>query len=279
MRNLIFLLYKFGGVIFFIILEVFCFSLVVKNNETQKEIYNSTQQRLTGSFYNQWDNLTHWWNMGAVADSLADENARLRAELKNAQFINTILKDSTNNEETRQRYTYIKARIVSNSVKLNNNNIRINRGSEHGLAPHMGVIGAGGQGGIVGIIRATSSSHSRIMSILHRDSRVSVELAKNEEFGSLVWRGSDYRIMQMEDVPKDVIVAKGDTIQTSGFSSMFPQGVVVGTVDTSWVESGSNVHSINVNLINDMRNMRYVYIVNDLLKVDIQEIEEALEDE
>ena len=279
MRNLIFLLVKYGGVIFFIILEIVCFSLVVTSNQKQKEIYNSTQQRLTGTLYNSWDGLTHWWGMSSVNDSLADENARLRADLKNAQFINTILKDSFFNEETRQRYTYIKARIASNSVKRNNNHIRINRGTDHGIAPHMGVIAAGAQGGIVGITTTTSPSHSRIMSILNRNSRISVEMASNEEFGSLVWRGSDYQKMRLEDIPKDVEVVAGDIIQTSGFSSMFPQGIVVGTIDTSWVESGSNVHTIDVKLTNDLRKIRYVYVVNDLLKEDIQIIDEDSEDE
>ncbi len=279
MRNLIFLLFKFGGVIFFILLEVLCFSLIVQNNKKQKEIYDSTYQRLTGSFYNNWDKVTHWWNMSGVADSLAEENARLRAELKNAQFITTILKDSSFNKESKQRYTYIKSRVVSNSVKRNNNNVRINRGTDHEIAPHMGVISAGGRGGIVGITRETSPSHTRIMSILHREVRVSVEIKKSKDFGSLVWRGNDYTVMRLEDIPKDVNVLSGDTIQTSGYSLMFPQGILVGTVDTSWVESGSNVHTIDVKLINDLRKLKYVYVINDLMKEDLKSIEEEQKDE
>jgi len=279
MRNLIFLLVKYGGVIFFIILEIVCFSLIVKNNQKQKEIYDSNQQRFTGSFYNNWDKMTHWWGMSSVADSLAAENAQLRAELRNAQFLSTILKDSAYNEASKQRYTFIQARIVSNSVKKNNNNLRLNRGTDHGIGPHMGVIAAGGRGGVVGITTATSPSHTRVMSILNRNSRISVEIKSNREFGSLLWKGNNYQTMALEDIPKDVVLSRGDTIQTSGFSSMFPQGVIVGTIDTSWVESGSNVHTINVKLINDLRKNRYVYVVNDLLKEDIEIIEEDLKDE
>lgn len=279
MRNLIFLLVKYGGVIFFIILEIVCFSLIVNNNQKQKEIYDSTHQRFTGSFYNNWDRMTHWWGMSSVADSLAKENAELRGKLRNAQFISTILKDSAYNEASRQRYTFIHARIVSNSVKKNNNNLRISRGTDHGIAPHMGVIAAGGQGGIVGITTASSPSHTKVMSILNRNSRISVEIESNREFGSLAWRGNDYETMRLEDIPKDVVFSVGDTVQTSGFSSMFPQGIIVGTIDTSWVESGSNVHTIDIKLINDLRKLRYVYVVNDLLKEDIEIIEDELEDE
>lgn len=273
MRNLIFLLIKFGGVISFLLLEIICFSLVVKNNNQQKAIYDSNMESLSGAVDNRMNWAFSFMKMADVADSLAAENAILRAELKNARFLNTILKDSTYNKDSLQQYVYTSAKVTKNQVKNANNYIRINRGSKHGIQPHRGVIGSGVEGGIVGVTIATSSYHSKILSLLNRNSRTSVEIKRNREFGSLVWKGFDPRYFRMEDVPKYVDVQRGDTIQTSGYSDMFPRGIIVGTVDSVWLEAGSNIFGINVRLVNDLRKTSYVYVVNDLMQADISELE------
>lgn len=273
MRNLIFLLVKFGGLISFILLEIFCFSLIVKNNSNQAAIYDSNMEILSGAIDSKMSRAFTFVKMAAVADSLAAENAKLRAELKNARFLNTILKDTTYNKDSLQQYTYTSARVTKNQVKYNNNYIRINRGSNHGIVPHRGVIGSGVEGGLVGVTIATSPYHTKVLSLLNRNSRVSVEIKRNREFGSLVWKGFDPRFFRLQDVPKYVEVERGDTIQTSGYSDMFPKGIMVGTVDSVWLEPGSNIYGINVKLINDLRNTEYVYVVNDLMEEDIIELE------
>ncbi|MFK7808133.1 MAG: rod shape-determining protein MreC [Saprospiraceae bacterium] len=273
MRNLIFLLVKFGGVIAFLLLEFICFSLVVNKNQNQKAIFESNAESLLGAVDNRMDWAFSFVKMAEVADSLAAENARLRGELKNARFVNTILKDTTFNSDSLQQYTYTSARVTKNQVKRAYNYLRINRGSKHGISPHRGVIGAGVEGGIVGITIATSPYHTKVLSMLNRNSRISVEIKRNNEFGSLVWKGFDPRYFRMEDVPKYVQLQKGDTIQTSGYSDMFPSGLMVGTLDSFWLEPGSNIYGINVKLINDLRKTSYVYVVNDLMQNDIDTLE------
>lgn len=251
--------------------------MIVKHNSNQNAIFQNSSQELTGSIYSGWDQFTRFWKMSAAADSLAQENALLRAELKNAKFINTILKDSSYNEETKQRYTYISARVTRNSVRFNNNTIRINRGTTHGIQPHMGVMGSGINNGIVGIVTACSKTHSKIMSLLNRNTRISAELKSSGEFGSLVWKDFDYEYLNMEDVPKHVKIMEGDTVLTSGYSALFPQGIMVGEVDSFWVEPGSNFYSVKVKLVNDLRNLEFVYVIQDLLRDDIVDLEEELE--
>jgi len=273
MRNLIFLLIKFGGLISFLLLEIICFSLVVNNNNEQKAIYDSNMESLSGAVDSRMNWAFSFLKMADVADSLAHENAVLRGELKNARFLNTILKDSTFNKDSLQQYVYTSAKVTKNQVRNANNYMRINRGSKHGIEPHRGVIGSGVEGGIVGVTIATSAYHSKVLSLLNRNSRTSVEIKKNREFGSLIWKDFDPRYFRMEDVPKYVEVQRGDTIQTSGYSDMFPRGIVVGTVDSVWIEPGSNIRGINVKLVNDIRKVGYVYVVNDLMQNDIRELE------
>jgi rod shape-determining protein MreC len=156
MRNLIFLLVKLGGLISFVLLEVICFTLIVKNNNQQQAIYKSNIENLTGAVDRRMNWVFSFVKMSDVADSLAAENAKLRAELKNARFVNTILKDTTYNSDSLQQYIYTAAQVVKNEVKNAHNYLRINRGSLHGIQPNRGVIGSGKEGGIVGITIATS---------------------------------------------------------------------------------------------------------------------------
>ncbi len=273
MRNLFFLLYKYGGLISFVVLQFICFSFIINNNDNQKAIYDNTTQQVTGYFYNTIDQWTRFLKMSDIADTLAAENARLRAQLSNARFVNTILRDSTMSSDSTQQYTYMSARVTRNMVNSAHNFIRINHGTDTSDKVRKGVIAADGQNGIVGIVVATSDHHSKVMSLLNRNCRVSVKFKKNNEFGSLLWRGFDPRTFRMEDVPKYVDVAVGDTIVTSGYSDLFPKDLLVGTVDSQWNEPGSNVHGISVRLVNDLRRLEYVYVVNNLMRQDIEKLE------
>jgi len=214
--------------------------------------------------------------MSSVSDSLAEENARLRGELRNARFVETILQDSARSEKTSQRYTFTAADIINNSVNKHSNNITINRGAKHGIQIRAGVFD---DRGIVGIVRNVGDRFSSVMSILHKESRITAAIRRNNYFGSLTWNGSNPRMVTLSDIPKHAQLIKGDTIQTSGYSTIFPAGIMVGLIDTFWLEPGSNFYTIDVLLSNDLSKSKYVYVVNDLMREEINTIEEEVSDE
>ncbi len=276
MRNLIYLFVQFGGLITFVVLEILCMYLVINFNKKQNSIFVNSSNTISGLLYERADQFAEFWNMSSVSDSLAEENARLRAELRNARFVETILQDSARNEKTSQRYTFISADIINNSVNKHSNNITINRGYNHGVQVRAGVFD---DRGIVGIVRNVGSRFSSVMSILHKESRITAAIRRNNYFGSLTWNGSNPRMVTLSDIPKHAQLIKGDTIQTSGYSTIFPAGIMVGIIDTFWLEPGSNFYTIDVLLSNDLSKSKYVYIVNDLMREEINTIEEEVSDE
>ena len=276
MRNLIFLFVRYGGFISFCILELLCLYLVVRYNGKQNKIFLNSSSVISGFLYEQTDQLAKFWNLSEVNDSLAASNARLRAELRDVQFRETILEDSVSKEIYSQRYKFIAAEIVNNSVTRHNNHLTINRGSNHGISERMGVFD---DEGIVGVVRQAGPRFSTVMSVLHRESRVTAAVKRNNYFGPIVWRGNNPRYVTLSDVPKHADLVKGDTIQTSGYSTIFPAGLMIGTIDTFWLEPGSNFYTIEVLLSNDLSQAKYVYVVNDLMKGELEKLEEEVGDE
>lgn len=278
MRNLIFLFVKHGGFVTFLLMEMLCMYLVVNNNSDQGAIFNNSLTVASDVIMDKFDNVSQYVRLAAVSDSLARQNATLLQEKEYAQFIKTVFRDSIQEPEKEQMYTFMAAKVVSNSITRTNNSLTINRGASHGLKPSMGVIGAGSNG-VIGIIKSTTENHSRILPILHSQSKISSSLKKNGFFGSLVWRGGNPKILNLTDIPKHAVLEKGDTIQTSGYSSIFPEGIMIGTIDTFWLKEGTNFYEIKVELSNDLSNAKYVYVVENLMKNELETLEKEVSDE
>ncbi len=270
MRTLYLLFERFGAFFLFLLLEAIAFYLVVNFNENQNLIFISSANRLTGNVYQQVSSVQDYFNLTNVADSLADENARLRTQLESLGINENLGQDSVRQEDLNQYYEYVAAKIINKSIHQHNNSFTLNRGSKNNLQAHSGVIS---DKGVVGIVRKVSKHFAQVMPILHREAKISAAVKTTGYFGSLVWRGRDPRFMRLEDIPKYTAVNKGDTIQTSGFSNMFPTGITIGTVDTVWSDASSNFHNIRVRLIEEMANVEYVYVINNLRKEEQEAIE------
>ncbi len=152
----------------------------------------------------------------------------------------------------------------------------INRGLKEGVRHGMGVVD---DAGIVGIVDNTSPSFSRVLSILHGSSRISASLKSSGYFGTLVWRGFNPTKMSLEAIPKHAVIHSGDTVQTSGYSHIFPQGITIGIVDTFWIDGGSNFYTIDVNLNNDLSKTDQVYVVQNLIKGELDSLETGTRNE
>lgn len=278
MRSLVLFFIKYNAFFVFILLEIISFYLIINNNEKQNQVFISSANQVTGSFYERYDKLVSYWNLGDVNAELASDNKRLMEQLPNAFFDNDVDTIEVVDSQYRQQYEYIPAKVVNNSVSRYNNYITLNRGKSHGIKPNTGVITSNG---IVGIVKKTSKNYAGVMSILHHNTRISARLKSSEYFGSLVWKKEDSKYMYLDAIPKHAVVEKGDTVITSGFSTMFPEGIMVGTVSEASVIDGSNFYEIKVRLSSDMNNLSHVFVVNNLLKEEQQALEEAsiLEDE
>lgn len=270
MRALFLLLWRNNFTLLFVLLLSFCFYLMVQNSKFQRaSVLNSSNAAIARTMQGV-NYIREYINLKTNNEQLAKENAFLHNKLKESFYGGEVYKDTIRDTLFLQQYSFITARVINNSVNHRNNYLTLDKGSLHGIKPEMGVINSQG---IVGIVKQVSPHFCTVMSLLHKDTRISAKFKKNEFFGSLVWDGENPQYATLKEIDKTVPVKKGDTIITTAFSSIYPSGLMVGTVVKSEVESGSNFHHINVKLSATFQNLSYVYIVDHLLKDEQRSLE------
>ncbi len=271
MQNLLQLIARYGAFILFILLEILCLYLIVNFNRSQREIYLNSSGLFSAWITRQTDQVSRFWNLSEVADSLARDNARLRADLDKALYTPLSARDTIRDTSYRQEYHYVACRIINNSIHLWDNKFTLDCGSRDGVRKGMGVIS---DDGVVGVIQNVSEHFSQGVSILNGQVRISATHARSGQFGTMVWRGSDPRYISLRDVPKYAEIDRGDTIVTNRYSAIFPDGIPIGQIDTFWVERGTNFYNMEVRLNNDVSKLRYVYVVDYLFKEEQLEVEQ-----
>lgn len=261
MRNLWIFINRYSTFFLFILFFGIAFVLVVRNNSFQRASALNSSNQIIGQAYQQVDYFRAYLSLNETNQSLARENAALRALLKSSSYDNNATVKVARDSLQEPEYSYIEARVINNSINQKNNYLTLNRGSRHGVQKGMGVISSKG---IVGIVLNVSQNFSTIQSLLHSDTRISASLAKSQAFGSLVWGNQAYdpKKALLKDIPNHVKVEKNEQVITSGFS-LFPPGIVVGTVLETDLTSGSSFLDISVLLNNDFSTLRYVYIILD----------------
>lgn len=203
--------------------------------------------------------------------NLARENANLKTLMPESFYEVSALTQVVKDSLRKQQYSYINARVVNNSVNRRNNYLTLDRGSIHGITKDMGVISSTG---VVGIIKDVSPHYCTVMSVLHKNTRISTRFKNSNYFGSLVWEGENYRQATLTDIAKHVKFNVGDTLVSTMYSSIFPEGIMVGTVENSDIRKGENFYRINVALSTNFSNLSHVYVVVNLLKDEQLRLEE-----
>ena len=160
-----------------------------------------------------------------------------------------------------KHYQYYPAKIINNSVSKRNNFITLNKGSKHGIKIGMGVIT---NQGAIGIIYSVSQQYAIAMSLLHRKSAIAIQLKKKNDHhnGILKWKGFDYKSASINDFPNHIPIVIGDTIITNGYSAIFPEGVLIGTVKNILKNKYDGYFDVSVSLFEDFNQLNYVYIIH-----------------
>jgi len=277
MTALLRFLTRLGPIFLFLLLEAICMYLIVTYNDAQGRIFFSSANRVTGRVSSGTAYIRDYVGLRQENQKLLEEIIELRQKLGNAYYDNTVSIDTALADSTAlPLYTYIDAEVINNSINLANNYLTLNKGEEHGIRPHMGVIASDG---IVGIVRRVSPHYSSIMSVLNTRTRITADIRNKGYFGALVWRQQDPRFMYLEDVPKHHFVELGDTVQTSRFSRIFPEGIEIGVVEDFRIPDGASNYEIKVRLNTDMGRLRKVLVVNNLMSQEIEQLEEQTSNE
>lgn len=271
MRRLIELIIKYRNFLTFLFLEGISIFFIVQYNLEQRQILFSSASLYSGKLYNVYAGLNDYLDLRQDNESLLEENRLLRERLQMELGTDILQIDTFYNDTMSPEYSFIAAKIIKNSIASRDNMIALNKGRKHGVRERMGIVG---QKGIVGIVVGVSENYSLGMSILHRQTRISASLKSNGYFGSLVWKdATEPTIMNLEDIPKHAKIEVGDTVQTSGYSAIFPPGITIGTVLQDSMLPGNNFFNIKVKLINDISNAQYVYVVDYIAKYKLDELE------
>jgi rod shape-determining protein MreC len=262
MRNLLNFLAKYNHLIVFIILEgIALYMLGTANNYHNTRIVRGIRS-VTSNFEKRVNNTRSYFQLRTISQSLSRENASLRSTIDRISPKAEQLFFSVTDTIRHQHYTYTSAEVVSNSVNRQKNFFTINKGKLQGMSTDMAVIS---DGCAAGVIVGCSNNYSVAMSLLNIDFKLSARIKSNGYFGSLSWDGKDYRTVILNEIPQHVTFGIGDTIETTGYSAIFPEGITIGTVK-HFEKSGGDFYKIEVTVANDFRQLRFVNVIGNLLR-------------
>ena len=257
MKEIIKLILKYHFTIIFILLEIVSFSLIIRHNEYQRAIFSKHASTLFGNISLTITSIKDYFRLKEMNESLANENILLKNRLEKYEFLRDTIIHGTVVQDSIPVYEYIGAKQVNATYNRTKNYITLNQGRKNGLQKEMAVCTPEG---IVGLIQDLSDHFAVVIPLINVDSRISAKIKKNNYYGSLQWDGNDYAYSYLNDIPYHVEVNAGDTIVTSGLSKIFPEGIVVGYVESVDKET-ANFLKIKVKLAVDFKRINHVYVI------------------
>jgi rod shape-determining protein MreC len=251
---------ELGNLILFLVLEGISFYLIITFNDSQAKIYHNSVNVISGSIAGQASNIRSYFSLKEQNNMLLKENAKLKSKLFNlAEKQGAKPEDLRLNVSDNQIFNLISARVVNNSISLRNNFLSLNKGRKAGITENQGVIG---ENGVIGITKAVNDNYTTVLSIFNSQTKISARIKDKGYFGSLVWSNNgDVRYMTLNDIPKHVPIKLGDKVETSGYSNLFPSGIMLGKIVGKKIPPGSSTYELKVRLYQDMTKIKFAYVV------------------
>lgn len=275
MLNLLNFLWKNYAFFLFILLEIIGLSMVVSNGH-QSAVFAYSSNQIGGSAFSSWESIVQYFKLRKANEQLVLENTRLRNQLKinfidrdELIFDSMIIPDTLSSQDSLRlqqldslppAFDYIAAKVISNSTHRQKNYLMLNKGKEQGVKENMGVIGPNG---VVGIVHSISSDFCTVIPIINIDSRISAKLKHNNELGTLSWDGTDDNFGHLLSIETYIPIHVGDSIVTSGYSHIFPEGMLLGRIQDYHQTEGDNNYSIIVKLSTEYSNLQFVSIARN----------------
>ena len=267
MQQIIFFFIRNKNFLLFAALFFLSVAITIRSHSFHSSKYTSSANFLSGGIYSVKNKITSYFDLKKENLKLVDENLRLRKFLANNEDLLNVKNDSL---ELPSNYTFMPARVINNNYARTKNLLTINRGSNDSVTIDMGVISSKG---IIGIVDNLSKNYATVQSILNMNSEINVKLKHSDHFGSLRWNAKDPNITQLIDVPRLAPIAVGDTVVTGGKSTIFPMGILVGTIKNFELGEGENYYKLDIQLFNDMTNLNHVYLIGNTNKEEIKQLE------
>ena len=264
MRNLLNFLIKYNYWFLFLLLEVASFILLFRFNHYQQSVYFTSANGVAGKVYEISGGITSYFHLKTANEDLLDRNMWLEQRLL---FLENVLKEKgldsarlySMERLAPTEYQIFKANVIKNSLNKADNYITLDRGTTEGIRPEMGVVDANG---VVGIVYKTSPHYSLVIPLLNNKSSISCKIVGSDYFGYLKWEGGNSRFAYLKDLPRHAEFNLGDTVVTSGYSTVFPEGVMVGTVDDMSDSHDGLSYLLKIKLATDFGKVSNVRVIS-----------------
>jgi rod shape-determining protein MreC len=261
MRNLIDFLIRYSNFLIFTILEVVAFILICVTHDYQHSTVWSSANRIVAGSNQIKTSISDYLCLRKDNMDLAVENAQLRDYITKLQ--NEI--ESTVERDSQYVYShldweYIPAKVIDISTNKQHNYLTLNKGSRDGIEKDMGVISADG---VVGIVSATSEKYSLVVPLIHTKISISSRIKRNGQIGGTMWKGRDYTKLELTHIARHITVEEGDSVVTSGLTSVFPEGLLIGTIQHTELNPSADYHSATIEIGVDYRALKYVQVLHN----------------
>ena len=240
--------------------------MVVNKNIKQQTAFLNSSNQVAATFMEITDAVVGYFSLARENDKLAAENARLNGMIvKSQQIIQKMAMDSIAIPQTLDQYRFIVAKVINNSVARPNNYITLNKGTQDGIQPGMGIISPQG---VVGRVMVCSPHFSTATSLLHSKMLISAEITRIHASGSLKWGGTDPDRANLEFIARHLKPRVGDTVRTSEFSNILPEGIHVGIIRKIDLKDDATFYTVEIDLATDFSTLNYVYVIENKLKAE-----------
>ena len=277
MRNVFLFVRRYFNFLIFIIMQAVALYMLFHYNRFHEAAFMGVAGEVTGKISKQYNTVEYYFQLQKTNALLVEENQKLRNLLKDdflpADTTTKIVVDSIKVDSLEQyrRYLYFPAKVINNSVTSQTNYLTISRGTNQGITKDMAVVSPAG---VVGTVVNVSPNMATVMSLLHRQSRISASLLKTGETGSVEWDGINPQLLTFRNIPKSAQAKKGDTVVTSRYST-FPPGQPIGVIVEIISQAGSNFYLMKIKPSTNFFNIQFVYAVKNLQKEEQDALEKA----
>ncbi|MCA4900640.1 MAG: rod shape-determining protein MreC [Bacteroidota bacterium] len=271
MQRLFSFIYEYRAFFTFLLLELLCVWMVIENNQYQSTKYFNTSNSVAASIISTSQNIREYFSLRDINQRLAEENAELRRKVdQRNQMLYQLDLRPIKDAAIINRFDFIAAKVINNTTNNYKNFITIDKGKRHGLQPGMAAIS---EAGVVGKVKSVSDHYAVLISLLNIDNQVSSKIKRTGHFGTVQWDGVDPRVIDLKYIPRHVELKVGDTVVTSGYNAVFPEGILVGVVKNVKLNEEAQFHTIKVGLAQDFGKLAFVEVVKSNLKQEKDSLE------
>lgn len=279
MRNVFLFLKRYSVFILFLVMQGVALSMLFSYNRFHQTAYGMVSDEVAGKLNKRVNQVEVFFTLSEQNESLREQNARLLSYLPSGSlYSDTAFRlvtdtSSVDSLTSFRQFQYFSAKVISNSVFLQQNIIVLQRGRDQGIEPNMAVLGTDG---LMGTVISVSNNMSIVMSLLHRQSKVIAVLKKGSGLGEVSWDGKDPRFLVLTKIPKTIEVKKGDTVVTSPYSDKFPPGLPIGYVEKVDQDQETNTYKLKIRTAVDFYTVQHAYVVKNLLQQEMDQLKSTL---